>query len=369
MKKILFLILLISALVLSTSCNKNKYKPVESTEEEARVVMTVSAGNEDYEVKYELYRMLFLNYKSTVDGGDESVWSSENKDEYVSEINDIIIGNVTDIYSAIHLAKALGFDPYSKEADEAVAEYVRLSVEGNGADIEGHGSYEEYLLALKERNMNYSVADLLFRYSLALNAIDEYYIGTTDEVLGEIAGQFEVTEDAVRSYYFGDEAARILHIYFSSAAKTEEDMSEYRDVMKTKSSPLDVALYIINTGSPIIPEELIDTATRKVSGIVVGKYSYDDAYYKDYTDAAFATQVGDVSDVIEVADSYTGYYVIYKLEKTSEHFTEKYDDIKLSYITNEEGKRLEEVEAELRESLSYENAYSEIVHKDIKITE
>lgn len=365
MKKFLFSILLIASLILVTSCKNSEYEPVESTEEEARVVMTLSVGGEEYEIKYELYRMLFLNNREAVDGGDDSVWTSSEKDEYISQINEIIVGHASEIYSAIHLAGTLGYDPYSKDADDKVAEYVKLSVEGNGADIEGHGSYDAYLASLKERNMNYAVADLLFRYSLALEAIDEYYMGTTDKVLGDIAGEFEFTEDDVRNYYFSDEAARILHIYFAKGVKTESEMNAYRDAMDSESSALDVALYIINTGSPIIPEELIDAQTRKVSGIVVGKHSYDTVYYSEYTDAAFSTDVGCVSDVIKITGVGEGYYVIYKLEKTNEHFTERYDDIKSSYITNEEGKRILEIKAALEESVTLENAYSTVIHSSI----
>lgn len=368
MKKLFFLLLVILFSLSLFSCAGEEYEPVESTSEEARVVFTLSYGGKKYEVKYELYRMLFLSNRKAIDGGDTDVWASAQSEEYIEKINEVIRGHAADIFAAIHEAKhTAGYDVYSAEADEAVYEYVKISVEGNGADVKGHGSYEAFLAALKERYMNYSVADLLFRYSLAQDALNEYYLGTTDEVLGNIAGDFKVEESDVSEYYWGEESARILHLYFDSSVKDESDMYRYRDGIRDLDDELEVALYIINTGSPVVPEELIDTATRSVSGIMVGKFAYDDLYYSEYTEAAFSTPAGEVSDVILTGGTRPGYYLIYRLEKSEEHFEDCYDDILYSYLTNEMGLRQTDVADRLNDSCEWSRTYSDIVHKDISM--
>ena len=90
MKKLTSIVLIIATLVLSilslASCTKNKYTPVESTAEEKKVVMTLSIDSDKYEVKYEIYRALFLELRDEVYGGDRSVWSVENKAEYIEKI-------------------------------------------------------------------------------------------------------------------------------------------------------------------------------------------------------------------------------------------------------------------------------------------
>ena len=95
MKKLTSIVLIIATLALSilslASCTKNKYAPVESTAEEKKVVMTLSIDSDKYEVKYELYRALFLALRDEVDGGDRSVWSGENKAEYIEKIDALII--------------------------------------------------------------------------------------------------------------------------------------------------------------------------------------------------------------------------------------------------------------------------------------
>ena len=121
MKKIIAILLALASLFTLASCNKDKeYPPVESSEEEARVVMTLSIDGKNYDVRYELYRAFFLTYKSEVDGKDESVWTGDEKDEYVAKIDAIILDRITEIYAAFALCERIGFDVYSKDVDKKI---------------------------------------------------------------------------------------------------------------------------------------------------------------------------------------------------------------------------------------------------------
>ena len=88
MKKLLILLLIASLCLGFVGCSGN-YAPVPSTDEELKTVFTLKHNGETYEVKYELYRALFVALKPSVDLGDDSVWSGENKDEYIEKINEI----------------------------------------------------------------------------------------------------------------------------------------------------------------------------------------------------------------------------------------------------------------------------------------
>ena len=105
MKRIIALLLVLASVLTLSACKK--YKPVESSEEEARTVMTLSLDGKTYEVKYELYRALFLNYKTEIDGGNPDVWTSEGKSEYVERINSLIIDKITDIYAAFAICEKI----------------------------------------------------------------------------------------------------------------------------------------------------------------------------------------------------------------------------------------------------------------------
>lgn len=365
MKRLISLVLiLVSAVGVLVGCNSSKYPARKSTKEESRVVMTLSLDGKRYEVKYELYRALFLANKSKIDGGDDTVWSSDNKNEYIDKINEKIIAEAADIYSALHLADKLGLDVYSKDADKEIDEYIALSVEGNGADIIGYGGdYDAYLSDLAKRGINYSVQNLIFRYSLALNKINEYYLGYEDEALGEIDGEYSFDEEDVRNFYFGDDSVRVLQAYVQADVVTdaEERITSIRDAISTLS-PKEAALYIINHTSVVASDLIVN---KEVSGIVFGSSTLGHAY-ADYSEAAFALSAGEVSEVIEINDGTRGYYVLYGLDKDEAHFTACYEYIKGAYLDNLIGSELEKISDSLAGSADKSSAYADIIHKEIR---
>ena len=365
MKKIISALLLIVMLSCAlVSCNK--YPAKKSTRQERQVVMTLTLEGEKYEVKYELYRALFLNFKNEIDGGDQSVWTSASKDEYISRINKIIADKASEIYSVFHLAGKIGIDPYSKEVENQIQEYIRVSVEGNEADIIGFGGdYNAYLNALKENNLNYSLQVLLYRYDITMTLINEYYKGYDDRALGHIPGDFTYTAEDVRNYYFSDSSARVLHAYLDEGygANSRERIEFVRNGMLGKTNEKDVALYIINNTAVTATDLIIN---KKVSGVMVGNHTLGDVY-SAYKDIAFALEVGEVSDVFEINDGVTTYYVLYKLPKTEEHFSDCYDDIASSYLDNKISELLKSVADGLASSVQYTKKYSKINHSEISM--
>lgn len=367
MKKTLSVLLLLSVLLSVCSCGK-KYKPVKSTDEESRVVMTFTAGGEEYEIRYELYRALFLANKATVDGGDGSVWQGESAGEYIAAINAIIIEKASYIYSVLHLADSLDIDVNSSEADDFVEECIRIGVEGDGSTIVGAGSYDSYLASLKTAGMNYAVSELMLRYSYALSKINEYYIGEANDALGNLGGALDTEEDKLRAFYNSEDCVRVLRAYVPEAVKSKEWVEDFRDDIEALSSDEDRALFIINKTAAAYSELLLD---GELTGIVIGRYSLDKTYYADYSEGAFSLEVGEVSQVITVdgtGDTGTdGYYVLVALEKSSNHFESNLNAVKEAYISNEIGKTLDGIARSLIDSTVYESAYTNIVHKDISM--
>ncbi len=363
MKRFLFVILILLCSLLFIGCD-NEYEPVESTEEEARVMATLTYGDETYEIRYELYRALFLANKDAVDGGDSSVWESDEKQEYIDRINEIICARSCEIYSAIHHAAVLGYDAYSKDADKQIKEYIKGAVEGDDEQI-GHGSYEAYLASLKENGLNYSVATLLMRYSLALTAINEYYGGTEHEVFGHMKGEYSFTEDDLRDYYFSDSTVRFIEVYVPTGVKSREWVESFRTQLLAKDSELAMAAHIISNTTATEADLIVD---GEVSGIIVGSNSLDDFYYSDYIDKIFATEAGSMSEVFELSGTDSdGYYIIYGLEKSEEHFTRCHEQVRLSFIDDVIGKQLFTVSDALMQSFSFTEDYSQIDHASISM--
>ena len=348
MKKLISLLIILSTLLCLTACNK--YEPVPSTEEESRVVMTLSLDGKKYEVKYELYRALFLTYKSYVDGGDSSVWSGDNKGEYIEKIKAMIVSRITDIYAALHHAQTLGIDMYSSSVNSQIKEYIKLSVEGGvygDQTIVGHGSYDAYLESLARSGMNYSVSELIYRYGIAIDLITEHYAGTLNEMGTALeGGALEYTEDDVKSFYNSDDSVRYMSAFVQSVYPgAYERAVALRNAMLAKAGNDEaVAITIISNS--------LSSAVDVKRGTLIGRYSLDEENYGAITKAAFSTSLSSVSDIIEItAGDEPGFFILYPIAKTDEHFEENYADIALTYVENEIGKKLLDVQTALTESV------------------
>ena len=362
MKKLISIIMILATLLGLTSCNK--YKPVPSTEEEARVVMTLNLDGEEYEVKYELYRAMFLAYKPFVDGGDSSVWSGANSTEYVAKIQTMIISRITDIYAALHHAKKLGIDLYSKDVKNQIKDYVKVSVEGgvyNGEAIIGYGDYDSYLKSLASMGMNYSVSELLYRYNIAIDLIREHYAGTLNDFgTAYEGGVLQYTREDIEAFYFGDDSVRYMSAFIQSEYPDAASRAAIvRISMQAHAGDDDkVAATIIGN--------TISSATDVTHGTLIGRYNLDEENYGDITKAAFSTPTGSVSEVIEVyTGAAAGFYVLYPIAKTAEHLDENYAEIALTYVENEMGRQLESVQAALTESIGVTDVFNSIDHANI----
>ncbi len=337
MKKIIALLLIIAALFSLSGCMGTFYEPTPSTATEATTVMTFRIGGATYEMKYELYRFLFLNYKRTVDGGDESVWSGEKKDEYIAEIEEIIVERALDIFSVFALARREGIDPYSTAVGKTVNEYINTSVAQ-------FGSHDEYRAHLKKNNANDSLQELFFRYAAVLGLLEEHYVGasSSDELEDEFfeGGALEYTDEKVKKFYDSEECARILRLTFkegafSGTANTPESLRE--EMMgEAKKSEFNVASFIANHSL---------TDGREIErGYILGKHNLSDNIYGSLVEATFDLDVGEVSRVIKLHDGTEYiYHIIYRAAKSDEHYNENKTDVTFVYLTNELGRMLDEV--------------------------
>lgn len=359
------LLALLTAFSLA-SCGDANYEPVPSSAEENMVVLVFDDGTERYELRYELYRALFLNYKSAVDGGDATVWSGDDKNTYIDRINTLIIDRAARIFATFTESKKIGFDPYSGEVDSEIRKLVKLAVEGGeygGELLAGYGTYDAYLEALKKMNMNYSVQTLMYRYMLASQAIDSYYKGSGDEGFFDPnaeEGSLTYTKDDVQAFYDSDECVRILRAFLQSEYRTKAEAESLRAQMASKTTELDVALCIIQNS--------LTAGEEVLNGQTVGRYSLDEYYYKDFTDTAFSLPIGQVSGVVEVVSGVNdGYFIIYRAAKSDEHFEKCYDEIADVYVDNVIGKKLDATVTALKSSAEYKDQYYNVTHSGISM--
>ncbi len=365
MKRFFLFSAMLLSLFLLCSCDTDEYKPVESTAEESRVVMTLSLDGKKYEIKYELYRMLFLGNKDSVTGGDDSLLSGADKDEYIAKIDEIVKRRSSEIFAVFSIASELGIDPYSKDIDSAVADAVKADVERGGES--GREAYEKYLERQKKLNMNYSVSTLMYRYGILYSEIEAYYQGKSDGVSGRIEKTFEFTENDLREYYFGDDCARYFQVYFIKGTSARP-MQEHRDNIAALVGDSEVASYIISK-TTADASEIIDPATKEITGSVAGRYEFDPAIYEKYTSTLFSLSAGQTSQVIELTDSdgEIYQYVLYSLPKDAAHLESCLDSVEESYRMNFFGKTSGARVDSLIGSAELTSAYDSIIHSEISM--
>ncbi len=369
MKRIIAIILLTVMIIpILTSCKSSEvtYDPVPSTEEEARVIMTLTYNGRTYDVKYELYRALFLNLKDEVSGGDDSVWTGDRKDEYIEKINSLIIARITHIYLVFALCDEIGYNLYSPIVDVTVKKYIKASVEGSES-LTGHGSYSAYLEALKKMNLNYSVQDLLLRYSIGQTMLDAVYLGAYNpETIGDTVTFDGVTytREQILEFYFSDDCIRTLRAEINPDAhyNPDERAETVRLNMVDAATRGEGAVALVIIGSSA-------TAASEVeNGYLLTRYTLDSLYFSELTDKSFALSIGEVSEPIKIqGDNENTIYIVYRAEKSFEHFNNCYSDVVTVFLADALGKMTEGVSSDLEESLILTDAYYEIVHSEISM--
>ncbi len=374
MKKIISLILILASLVMLFACSDRFYEPVESTKLESTTVMTIEIDERRYDIKYELYRALYLTHKSAVDGGDESVWVGADKDKYIDEINALIIERIADIYGTFAACYRAGLDPYSTEVGKKINEYIKISVEGGalgGVPYKGYGSYEKYLEQLAKLNLNYSVQTLLFRYSIAYDMLEEHYIGTisVDDIESGVIsdGEIEYTESDVHAFYNSDDCIRTLRTYVSEYQSTElkELADSVREAIAGAAPNGEEAVLdaMIANASPTAQSEL-------ESGYLMAEYNLARGYYQAMTDAAFKLDVGEVTEPVRIHDgNELRYYIIYRCDKTDDYYNDNYAEIAYIYLKNELGKKLSDTYSLAIKNVETTAFLEELDYSKISMTE
>ena len=349
MKKIISWLLLIATALTLTSCNKTTYPAVESSKKESQVLMKIGSGKKSYEVRYELYRAFYLTLRE--DYGE--TLSAEQEDELEARVLD----NIYNVYATFALCEEYGINLYSRAVEEQIDSFIRVSVEGgllDSTEIEGFSSYEEYLASLRELYLNYSVQILLFRYTIGMTAIEAHY--------PEVDGiQQNVTKDEVRAFYDLEDTHRYLTLYLSADYCTEERAAEIRNTIATLNSESAVANKMINHSASLAAEEILN-------GRIITPYNLDDLLYGDLTKAAAALAVGETSAPIAIYNSQNrGYFILYRTEKSDEHFRRAFNTIAREYINDKIGRDLARVNEELRAHTTFFVAYDSLDRASISM--
>lgn len=255
----------------------------KSTKAERQTVLSIDG----FEVPYEQFRYLVCNYMDTYAGGDADYWNMETAALAQNEIFEQCFDTLCSQYATLSLCREYGVDT----ASGAIDELVETLMSGYVAQ---YASEEAYAAALRESYLN----DSVYRFFTTVSVCQQelYYA-----VLK--SGDIEAEDEKLYPLLEDDTFIRVKQILI------QNDPGEDPEANRKKAE---------------------DIQARAVAGedfdTLVGKYGEDlymfqntDGYYicrgvryKEFEDAAFSLDVGEISDVIKTP---AGYSILLRCEK------------------------------------------------------
>jgi len=311
-------LLLVAVMLCMTFASCSASRPIKSSKEDLASVGSVG----DFSVPYEEFRHVVLNYKLILEEEfGKGIWDNpETAEFYRAELEKRVYKNITINYAVLALCAEVGIHPDNEIIQEAVQGFVDDTV----AECGGRKAYKA---ALEE----YFLTDNLFRFQIAADYCQNelYYVYTSD------LGLIESNDEVIYDYIMADNFVRTVHVYVQNDAGD--------DVEANRRAAEEVRERILGGES-----------INKIIGSSVNE-DYDltttDGYYfnrgekiGEYEEAAFALEVGSISEVVE---TYSGFYVIKRLPLDADYVLKNFSTLKYNYQYSELNKFIDEKQSEL----------------------
>lgn len=295
--------LLLVLLVSLTACGSSGYREVKSKRAWRKTVLTIDGED----VSFELLRFYFFRHTSEVDGGDPSLWSGDGAEELTKKALDLAVADICDLYALFAVCRSYGIDPERDDIDALVNEYVTYDVDGGYPDgstlVTGFGGdYDKYLESLRELHLTDTVKRLLYRYAACLKVLNAY-------IQNGAEGQAGADDAALQKFLDSDDCVHVNYAELQKVAYTRERAEEIHAQMKAAEGNLTKLGELVTHHRP--------TAENPRSGEYYSRYATDATNTVLY-DLIFSLRPGEVSDLVEIGDSYYIYYGMKKDASTEE---------------------------------------------------
>ena len=317
MKRIISLfvavIMTLSAIALLPSCSDKK---------DLEVVGKVG----EYEVYYEELRWLTMQFKDRLsETYGEDIWdTSESAEKYRAELESAVYSSIVSNYAILTLCDELSangekfIDINGEQETAIIDQYIDET-------IEEFGSRAAYRQGLKKNYMTENLyrfitgvdvcEGILFNYYCSLGLIEN------DDYSAIISG---IEESFIRT----------VHVY------VEHDEGESIEDNRALANAIHQKLLAGESMSDLITKYSEDG----VMSASTGYYFTNGTYSETYENAAFALGVGEFSGVVE---TYSGFYIIQRLELESAYIMSNFNSLKSRYQLSIFDKYIDECKATL----------------------
>lgn len=299
-------LLLCFTMLLTGSLTGCKNTDLSSTEEESTPVMTIAG----YDVPYELYRYVAMNYKSQYESGlteqeAAELWLGEDGAVLLAELNEHTIETLRNLYATVSLAAEYDLTPDSALISETVSTRMDEIYEGYDNDNSA------YLEAITPYYMN----DSVYRF-LTQNDV------LTEELFYAMLNRGDIIsdEDTLNDMIHSDRFIRVKQILISvdNGNTAEENKATAEELYRQLENGADFDALVAEFSQDLYQWGNDD-----------GYYITDGVRYEAFEEAAFSLEVGEYSGVIETE---AGYSILKRYEKEEKYLTNHFDDLCQEYF-------------------------------------
>ena len=294
---VLLAVLMLGAML--GGCSK-KIKPVESTEQQMKVIGTCGG----YKVYYEELVFVTRTYKNTLEQKyGEGIWDDPaTAAKYKEELEQLVFENLKANYAILKGCENLFIDTQSTEIDDYVQEQVENLVKTD-KDAGGFGGdFDAYLDWLEEN----ALTDHYLRFVYRVNFLESrMYYALVD------GGMFEYSEKNFSEFLdyvlAGEHYARTVHVYIPNETNADKEKN-----YQTAKGIADVLAACTDDQERyrVMCEYIGSSANKDLQITQNGYYFTHNEMGEVYEDAAFGLNLYETSGVVEYSGAY---YVIMRL--------------------------------------------------------
>lgn len=303
-KKIKMIAALIAICLLAgtllCSCNQNKD---ENNIPENDTVLTANG----HDVSYGLYRYFFLNYKS--DYTAEEI--SASPETVYAEIQKAAFDSIAGVYAVVDLCAEYGItteDASIKESVDQTISSIKEQYIDEEKDKTGDKGFKE---DLKSNFMTEEVLRFVTAVDACESALFTRLLAETDKIPSG--------EEALKEAIYGDEFIRVLQIYISA-----DNGSTYEE-----NKALAQKVYNLAVGNHDF-DALVADYSNDYTMTKNGYYICHGYMSEEFEAAAYALNVGEMSEILELSD---GFHIIKRFEKDNGYLAEHFEDLAEQYQT------------------------------------
>lgn len=263
-----------------------------------------------YEVSYDLYRFYVMTAKENYGLLDETGKTVSTDPLRLALAEQAALDAIVNLCAARRLSEDLGFTLDGEVVWQGVEAY-----------------YDKLLLSYEsEKEL---LADMATAYMTEDVVRTVYGISYAQERAYELAlmsGEIDNSDEGLRAFFASDDLIRVKQILIVAEFSDAEGAAEKAHQNALAAESFDAALEMYGTG---------------------GFYT-EDRYFtrgetlKPFEDAAFALEIGEISDIVETS---AGYSILCRYEKEEAYFEENIEDFLEVYRLYQFNQLLEEIKA------------------------